>query len=153
MDTANHKSEDILPKLKSDKLGILVVRLNPGDRAWNPASTQYWNQLRGPAKVTYRRFEDGGIKAEVEPLEISAELRDAITEHYIETGKSSEPADLASRLGVSASTIYKRLRTLNGDVDGCNSRQNHGVKVRYFPTIAHLRKLLLAARGQSDEQG
>lgn len=36
------------------------------DCAWNPASTKHL--IHGPARVTYERFVDGGVKAEVGPI-------------------------------------------------------------------------------------
>lgn len=41
-------------------------RLREGDSAWNPASTKRENDIHGPCKITYHRYEDGGIEARVE---------------------------------------------------------------------------------------
>lgn len=39
------------------------VKLDRGDRAWNPASTK--DRIPGPAIVEYTRYPDGGIDAEI----------------------------------------------------------------------------------------
>ena len=41
-----------------------AVDLAPGDTAWNPTSTKD-HHLRGPARVTYRLYSDGGWEVSV----------------------------------------------------------------------------------------
>lgn len=60
--------DEILSTLgeSTDPVPRYTVQLNPGDRAWNPASTS--TALVGPALVTYTQWPDGGIVAQVGDL-------------------------------------------------------------------------------------
>lgn len=45
-----------------DTIQHAVYYLGPDHRAWNPTSTK--SDLRGPCRLEYRRYTDGGITAE-----------------------------------------------------------------------------------------
>lgn len=46
----------------------LELDLKAGETAWNPCSTKRENDFRGPARVTYESFSDGGWNVRVEDL-------------------------------------------------------------------------------------
>ncbi len=47
-------------------VGMVAIDLEAGDSAWDPSSTK--RDIHGPFRVIYRRFPDGGIDAETQPL-------------------------------------------------------------------------------------
>lgn len=49
--------------LPGDTIQHAVYYLHPDDTAWNPASTK--GDLRGPGRLEYRRYTDGGVTAEM----------------------------------------------------------------------------------------
>lgn len=58
---------DIIEAVDESPVKELVVNLTRRDSAWNPASMSH--DIPGPAKITYRRYRDGGYEAVVEDLD------------------------------------------------------------------------------------
>ena len=64
-DPDRHTAKDILALISASQYQRADITLGHRDLAWNPTSTKPDNEIAGPAKVTYRRYSDGGISVEV----------------------------------------------------------------------------------------
>jgi hypothetical protein len=99
-------------------------------------------------------------------LELGVKIRDAITEGYLETGKSLDVPAIAARLRWSESKLRRIMDLLHGSPEGVHAYQDHresssrsypGMTVGghrvwvYAPALWHLRNLLLAARAPKAE--
>lgn len=91
------------------------------------------------------------------------QIRDTVVEAYLESGKSLTAAEIAQRLGWSASKVYKAMRDGHGSVEGIatyeDSRESHSTSYKMFvtgshkvwvyrPTMATLRQMILELRAK-----
>ena len=66
-DEARQKALDVLVRPRTI-VGMVAIDLEPGDSAWNPASTK--RDIDGPGRVIYRRYPDGGVDVERQALRV-----------------------------------------------------------------------------------
>lgn len=94
------------------------------------------------------------------PNELS--IRDAVTEHYLETCKPADAKDIAERLGWSVGKVRRIIGdechgAAEGTLASQEHRESHSRSHRmiavgahrvwvYYPALIHLRAMLLAAR-------
>lgn len=90
------------------------------------------------------------------------QVRDAVVEAYLETGKALDAKEIATRMGCSESTVRKILTKAGGCVNGLRTSQQgrdsysrnypgstsgaHKVWV-YSPALETLREMILQLRG------
>lgn len=53
---------------KTHSPGSYTIELGPGDSSWNPTTTK-GHRIEGPARVSYRLYDDGGWDAIVRDTE------------------------------------------------------------------------------------
>jgi hypothetical protein len=99
-----------------------------------------------------------------EPSQNELSIRDAVTEHYLATGKPADTKELADCLGWSVTKVRRIINDeCHGAAVGTNPCQEtresysmsygniatggHRVWV-YYPTLWHLRDLVLNAKGR-----